>query len=90
MTLVWWLQYLIDLRLLLYTWCCVLQQNVIKELEGRVQQLMNETENVKKSRAQLEKDKCEAESRNERFKSELRTQQDKYVLVVCVEHFLYW
>lgn len=54
-----------------------LQQNVIKELESRVQQLMNETENVKKSRAQLEKEKSEAESRIERFKSELRTQQDK-------------
>lgn len=40
---------------------------------------MNETENVKKSRSQLEKEKTEAESRIERFKSELRTQQDKYV-----------
>lgn len=54
-----------------------LQQNVIKELEGRVQQLMNETENIKKARAQLEKEKTEADSRVERFKSELRTQQDK-------------
>ncbi|XP_053390838.1 centrosomal protein of 112 kDa-like isoform X2 [Mercenaria mercenaria] len=52
-------------------------QNVIKELEARVQQLMNETENIKKSRAQLEKEKTEADSRIERFKSELRTQQDK-------------
>ncbi|KAL4239252.1 hypothetical protein ACF0H5_000069 [Mactra antiquata] len=52
-------------------------QNVIKELEGRVQQLMNETENVRKSRSLLEKEKTDAESRIERFKSELRTQQDK-------------
>ncbi|XP_052261816.1 centrosomal protein of 112 kDa-like isoform X1 [Dreissena polymorpha] len=52
-------------------------QNVIKELESRVQQLVNETENVKKSRNHLEKEKSEAESRIERFKSELRTQQDK-------------
>ena len=58
------------------------QQNVIKELETRLQQLVAETENVKKSRNQLEKDKNEAESRIERFKSELRSQQDKYVAVL--------
>ena len=54
-----------------------LQGNVIKELETRVQQLMNETENMKKSRAALEKEKMDCESQIERLKSELRTQQDK-------------
>ena len=55
---------------------------MIKELETRLQQLVSETENVKKSRNQLEKDKNEAESRIERFKSELRSQQDKYVALL--------
>ena len=50
---------------------------MIKELEGRVHQLMNETENMKKSRMALEKEKMEAESRIERYKSETRVQQDK-------------
>ena len=50
---------------------------MIKELETRVQQLMTETENMKKSRSVLEKEKMDCESKIERLKSELRTQQDK-------------
>ena len=38
---------------------------------------MNETENMKKSRTSLEKEKMNCESQIERLKSELRTQQDK-------------
>ena len=38
---------------------------------------MNETENMKKSKAMLEKEKMDCESKIERLKSELRTQQDK-------------
>ena len=57
---------------------------MIKELETRVQQLMNETENMKKSRSVLEKEKMDCESKIERLKSELRTQQDKYVNTVSL------
>ena len=55
----------------------VIQSNVIKELEGRVQQLMMETENVKKAKTSLEKEKLDADTHGERLKSELRKHQDK-------------
>ncbi|KAL3875698.1 hypothetical protein ACJMK2_033626, partial [Sinanodonta woodiana] len=53
--------------------------NVIKELETRVQQLMAEATQMKKSKSGLEKEKMNFELRIEELQSELRTHQDRAV-----------
>ena len=56
---------------------CVLQSAVIRDLEGRVQQLTSEAQTLSDERNVLAKDKMEAEGRIERLESDLACHQNR-------------
>ena len=57
-----------------------LQSSVIKELEGRVQMLMVESDQNSKARSAVERDKMQIECKLERQMKDYRDVKDRYTL----------